>query len=136
MCPIRYFTMIRHIKDPIYLRYEMVRYAKEHGVKPAARMFNTTPKTVRKWLRRWKPGSLKGLEARSRAPHNPPRRITEQQRREVIELKKMLPSFGAERIKRDYELAISVKAMRRIWREEGLVKKNEESIRPNKTSAP
>ncbi|NLI16655.1 MAG: helix-turn-helix domain-containing protein, partial [candidate division Zixibacteria bacterium] len=45
-----------------------VRFAKEHGVKPAARAFKTTPKTVRKWLARWQPGSLCGLDDQSKAP--------------------------------------------------------------------
>lgn len=123
MGPIRYYNMIRQSKNPKYLRYEMVRYAKEYGVKRAARMFNTTPKTVRKWLRRWEPGSMRGLEDLSRAPKNPKRYITEKQRQQVITLKKMLPSFGAKRIKDNFGLTISDKAIRRIWHEEGLLRK-------------
>ena len=49
----------------------MVRYAKEHGIKPAARMFQTTPKTVRKWVRRFDAEKMPGLRDRSRRPHNP-----------------------------------------------------------------
>ena len=123
MCSIKYYTMIRQSKDPKARRYELVHYAKRHGIKPAARMFNTTPKTVRKWVRRWEPGSMQGLSDQSRAPHHPAKRISQAQRQKAIQLKKALPSFGAERIKRDYDLSISVKAIRRIWREEGLVKK-------------
>lgn len=123
MCAIRYYTMIRQSKNPKVFRYELVRYAKEHGIKPAARAFNTTPKTVRKWVRRWEPGSMRGLADQSRAPRHPAKRISQAQRQQAIQLKKALPSFGAERIKRDYDLSISVKAIRKIWREEGLVKK-------------
>jgi hypothetical protein len=54
--------MPRRTTEPTYLRFELVRYAREHGVKPAARQFGTTVKTVRKRLRRWEPGSLRGLE--------------------------------------------------------------------------
>jgi transposase len=100
----------------------VVRYAREHGVKPAASMFNTTPKTVRKWLKRWEPGSMRGLEDQSKAPKTPKVYISEQQRQEVIKLKKMLPSFGAERIKRNFGLKISEKTIRRIWRQAGLLK--------------
>jgi len=53
---------------------EVVRYAAQHGVKAAAREFATTPKTVRKWLRRWTPGSKQGLAELSRAPKHPARR--------------------------------------------------------------
>ena len=123
MSPVGYYPMIRQIKDAKLYRYELVRYAKAEGVKPAARMFGTTPKTVRKWLRRWEPGSMRGLEDQSRAPKHSPNRITQAQRREVIRLKKRLPSFGAERIRRIHQLPISEKAIRRIWRQEGLLKK-------------
>ncbi|MCD6335439.1 MAG: hypothetical protein J7M27_08925 [Candidatus Latescibacteria bacterium] len=66
---------------------------------------------------------MRGLSDRSRASHHPAKRISHAQRQQTIQLKKALPSFGAERIKRDYDLSISVKAIRRIWREEGLVVK-------------
>lgn len=115
--------MLRRKTEPIYLRLELVRYAREHGIKPAAREFGTTVKTVRKWLRRWEPGSLRGLADRSRAPHHPPRGITGRQRRQAVRLKRRLPSWGATRMKRDYGLALSEKALRRIWREEGLLRR-------------
>jgi transposase len=102
----------------------MVRYAREHGVKPAARAFNTTPKTVRKWLSRWEPGSMRGLEDRRSEPSGKkPSRIEEKQRELAIELKKKLRSWGAQRIRRDFSLTISEKAIRKIWREEGLSRK-------------
>jgi len=40
----------------------------------------------------------------------------------VITLKKVLPSFGAQRIKENYSLSISEKSIRKIWKEEGLLK--------------
>ena len=123
MSPVGYYVMIRQIKDPRLYRYELVRYARANGVKPAARVFGTTPKTVRKWLRRWEPGSMRGLEDQSTAPKHSPNPIPQAQRREAIRLKRRLPSFGAERIKRNYQLPISEKAIRRIWRQEGLLKK-------------
>lgn len=68
MGPLRYHTIMRQSKESICLRLEVVRYAREHGVKPAARPFGTTPKTVRKWLTRWRQsagsaGSQPGPEA-------------------------------------------------------------------------
>jgi hypothetical protein len=91
MCPVKYYTIMRQSKDPRLLRYEMVRYARDKGIKPAVRAFNTTPKTVCKWLKRWQPGSLRG--------------------------------WGALRIKRGFNLSISEKAIRKIWKEKKLVEK-------------
>jgi transposase len=115
--------MLRRTTEPTYLRFELVRYAREHGVKPAARQFSTTVKTVRKWLRRWEPGSLRGLEDRSRAPLHPRQGIIQAQRRRAVSLKRRLPSWGAARMKRDFRLALSEKALRTIWRDAGLVKR-------------
>ena len=123
MYPIGYFTMIRNSKDPRYVRLEMVRLAREEGIKPAARRMNSTVKTVKKWLRRWVPGSLQGLEEQSRAPKNPAKRIPENQRKKAIKLKKKLPNWGASRIKDTYGLSISDKAIRKIWKKEDLLKK-------------
>lgn len=59
---------MRQSQDPTTLRLRMALYAKEHGVKPAAAAFKTTPKTVRKWLRRFdgkSPASLNDPAPRS-----------------------------------------------------------------------
>ena len=130
-----YFDMLLRLKDPRLYRLKVVQHAKEHGVKPTARKFNTSAQTVRKWMKRlvrdsgWEPGSLNGLEDRSKAPKNPRTFITEEQKELVIKLKKSLPSFGAQRIKDQFNrpqaainLPISEKAIRKIWREEGLLK--------------
>ena len=123
MCPINYYTTMRNCKDKRLLRYHLVIYAREHGIKPAARTFKTTVKTVKKWLSRYRPGSLQGLEDRSKAPKSLKCKIPEDQRRKAIKLKKKLKSFGAARVKRDYGLTISEKAIRKIWKREGLLKK-------------
>ena len=34
MCPLRYYPMLRRTTEPTCLRFELVRYAREHGLKP------------------------------------------------------------------------------------------------------
>ena len=101
----------------------MVRYAREHGVKPAARAFGTTPKTVRKWLKRWQPGTLRGLEDRRSERPSRDTRIDSKQRQRAIGLKKTLKSWGAQRIRDTFGLTISEKSIRKVWRHAGLLKK-------------
>ena len=122
MCPVPYYNLMRQSNDPNYLRLQMARFAQQHGVKPAAHAFASTPKTVRKWLRRYQAQGYAGLRELSRAPHHPRLRISPAQRRRAIELKRQLPSWGAARLKRDYQLSLSEKALRRIWRLEGLLR--------------
>jgi len=50
----------------------MVKHAIEHGIKPTARVFMTTPETVRKWVKRYGQGGYRALDDASRAPHHPP----------------------------------------------------------------
>ena len=75
MCPYTYYQVMRLSKDKKQQRYQMVIYAKEHGVKPTARLYTTTPKTVRKWLYRYEEGGYQALEDLSRRPHHSPQAI-------------------------------------------------------------
>jgi transposase len=100
----------------------MVKYAQKHGVKPAARLFDSTPKTVRKWLGRFD-GSLDSLADHSRAPKNPKRYITGAQRKKIIMVKKKYKGFGAERLRDIFDLGCSDKAIRKVLREEGILKR-------------
>jgi len=42
-------------------RLRLVSHARQQGVKPTARLFRTTPPTVRKWLRRFQQQGPRGL---------------------------------------------------------------------------
>ena len=59
-------------------REDMVRAVVEHGLTKAAaaRRFNTTPKTVAKWVDRFKTEGRKGLRDRSSRPHSVPSQIS------------------------------------------------------------
>lgn len=119
MCPYTYYSTMREIRDPKHLRLKMVQYAEAHGVKAAARHFRTTPKTVRKWRRRYD-GTLESLAELSRAPHHRPRRLDARAERRIIDLKHRLPRFSARRLKRQFDLPHNEKAIRRVCRENDL----------------
>jgi transposase len=121
--PIPYYDLMRQSNDPRFLRLRLVRFAQDHGIQPTARAFSVRRKTVRKWLRRYEEGGYPALLERSRAPKNPACKIPDSQRRRALELKRQLPSWGAQRIKDQFGLSISEKAIRKIWREAGLLKR-------------
>ncbi|MCH7666826.1 MAG: transposase [Acidobacteria bacterium] len=121
--PLPYYDVMRESKDSRFLRLRLVRFAQEHGIRSAAQAFSTRRKTVRKWLRRYEEDGYAALLDRSRAPKNPARPIPPSQRRRALELKRKLPSWGAQRIKDQFKLSISEKAIRKIWRAEGLLKR-------------
>lgn len=122
MCPYTYDTIMRQASQPQHLRLQMVLYARTHGVKATARVFATTPKTVRKWRDRFD-GRLDSLVARSRAPHHSPRRLAPEAEQTIVALKTRLRPWSARRLKRDFQLPWSEKAIRRVFRDHGLARR-------------
>lgn len=56
-----YFAIYKEKRNILKVRKAMVKYALEHGMKPAAREFETTVKTVKKWVKRFREDSEEGL---------------------------------------------------------------------------
>jgi len=120
--PVPYFDLVRQMKNPFNYRLRLVTHARQHGIKATARAFRTTVPTVRKWVRRWEEHGLEGLKERSRAPHSCPHKVRGELVQRVVELRRQLPSFGARRLKREWELPLGHGAIARILRQHGLIR--------------
>ena len=126
MKPLTYYEQIIKMPnraDKYDLRLRIVKYAKQHGIKPAARLFDTTPKTVRKWLARYHQERLAGLNELPRIPLHCPHKTSPALARKIVNLRKQFPFKGAKRLKREHNLSCSHEAIRRILNEHGLIKK-------------
>jgi len=114
----RYFDLIREMKLNTYNhRLRLVESAQERGIKPTARLFSTTVPTVRKWLRRFQQHGPSGLTERSRARHHQPHQTPPAVEAQLLALRKTLPTFGARRLIREFDLPVGHDALERIWRE-------------------
>ena len=111
------------MRNPFNLRLNLVSYARTHGIKAAARAFQTTVPTVRKWLRRYQGQGLPGLQELSRAPRHCPHQIQGEREQQVLALRRQLPTFSAQRLRREFDLPASPGAAYRIWHAHGLVPK-------------
>ena len=126
MTPFNYYELIIKMKnnaDKYDLRLRIIKAALANGVKPAARLFDTTPKTVRKWLTRYKQERLAGLNELPRIPLTCPHKTSPVLEKEIVKLRKQFPFKGAKRLKREHNLSCSHQAIGRILREHGLVRK-------------
>lgn len=121
--PAHYFDLVREMRDAYNHRLRLVESVRERGIKPTARLFATSPLTVRKWWRRYQQQGPSGLKERSRAPHHSPLKTPAAIEQQVLALRRQLPTFGAARLKREFDLPVSHVAIQRIWREQGLLKK-------------
>jgi transposase len=122
MCHTGYYTLMRESKEPRQLRLRLVQTAKRLGIKPAAKLFGCSPNTVRKWLSRFN-GTLASLQEQSRAPHNCPNKLSREAEQEIIRAHRKLPVWGVKRLKHDLQLPYSVKAISRVLREHGCLRK-------------
>src|SRR5712692_6512620 len=121
--PVPYDDLVREMRDAYNHRRRLVDWARPRGLKPTARLFVTTVPTVRKWLRRYQQLGPSGLLEQSRAPHRQPGKTPPQVEQQVVELRQQLPTFGARRLIREFDLPLSHRALERIWRCHGLMKK-------------
>lgn len=121
--PIRYFDLVRDMKHPYDHRLRLVESARRRGIKATARLFATTIPTVRKWLRRFQQHGPSGLVERSRARLHQAHKTPPSVEARVVELRKILPTFGSRRLRREFDLSVGHSAIERIWREQGLMKK-------------
>ena len=95
------------------------------GLEPRAGAFGCYAPAVtqEKWLRRFQQLGLKGLREHSRAHLQCPHKTSPEIEQQVLALREKLPTFGAARLKREFDLPISHMAIQRIWREHGLIRK-------------
>ena len=112
---IPYRLILMDSKDPFNNRCDMVRYAMEYGIKPAAKYYACSKNTIRKWLRRYlADNSLKALKNKSRKPNFSPNRTPEHEEKEIKELRESLKKVGARRMQYEFGIKRSVSAIHRI----------------------
>ena len=59
-----YYEVVRGLEKTFNMRLPMVKLAQEKGICESARVYDTTRKTVRKWVSRYRQGGLQGLTDR------------------------------------------------------------------------
>ena len=117
MCPVAYYTMITSKNHIFDYRLRLAHHALTEGVKPTARAFRSTPKTVRKWRNRYRAEGSSGLLDKSRAPHTSPNKLSREAEKTIMKLRKLLPGFGAQHLKDEFDLPWGVNAIARVIRE-------------------
>ena len=106
-------------------RLQLVQEAAEYGIKPTAQKWGCQPKTVRKWVGRWKEAhhARAALADRSRAPKSCPHKTPPQVEAQIVRERQKAPCLGACRLKVFCNLPAGVGAIARILRQKGLTRK-------------
>jgi transposase len=91
---LTYKDFLKDSAEPLEIRKAMVRrYQELRSISAVASEFNTTRKTVRKWVGRFQ-GHISSLKNRSKAPKSPHLQITDETRALIIKFRKEHPSMG------------------------------------------
>jgi transposase len=126
MLEFEYCEYYRNSKDIYNTRWKTVRYAKEHGNKPAAGKFATTMKTIRKCVGRFEQGGKSALQDRSRRPLNSPGAIKPYWKFKILgickELKDTEKSATGALLRRKRNIPYSLPTVLKTMREGGYVK--------------
>jgi transposase len=107
--------------DKFDLRLRIIKSVKAIGVKPTATLFGSTPRTVRKWVRRYHHERYSGLNELPRIPHTCPHKTPAYMTLKVVKLRKRYPFMSSRRLKSEFNLPCSHEAIRRILHEYGLI---------------
>lgn len=116
-----YYDLYKNSKDPIQLRINIVKDAKKIGIKPTARKYKTTVKTVRKWVKRYNELKKPGLRDKSRRPKNSPNEIKRYWYFKIEDIckwaKKNNKRINASMIKRKHHIPYSKNTIIKVMRE-------------------
>ncbi len=123
-----YFELYRMKAERHILRQRLLRHAREHGVKAAARAFGCARNTVRKWLRRYDPRRPSSLAELSKRPERCPHRTSRRIECLVLRLRKST-GYGAERLKMEFDVPCGTSAIKRIVRQAHLSKPRKRKAR-------
>jgi transposase len=116
-----YYQLYKNSKDPIPYRIEIIKDAQLIGIKPSARKYMTSPKTVRKWLRRFEEEKKSGLKDRSKRPRKSPNEIKRFWYFKILDICKAARNnnkrINAAMIKRKHNIPYSKNTILKVMRD-------------------
>ncbi len=91
-----------------------------------AEMYNVDERTIRRWMALYKNGGFQALKPGSTRPKKS-KHIANTTEARIIRLKEKYPSWGAKRIKHQFDLDVSSRTVHRVFKRKGLLVR----IKPN-----
>ncbi len=112
----------------VLLYVERVKHAAE--IREA---YDISERTLRRWARAYRKGGLKALEPKRRGPRRRPPNSTKKRMEEgILALKQKHPSWGARRIKYQYDLPCHWTTVHRIIKRHGMLIRIKAKPQPSK----
>ena len=129
---MEYYPLMKDMAIKFNFRLEMVLCARERGVSDTARRYQTSRKTVGKWLGRHNTQGLDGLKDQKRIPRTIPHKMDKETEAKIIAARQKLHTFGARPLKDRLGLTYSHTAIHRVLKQNGLAGKRKRRHRKRK----
>jgi len=129
---MKYYWIIRRMSNKFDYRLKIVECAKKTSISNAAKVFETTRPTVRKWVYRYEEQGVSGLKDKSKTPHNIPHKMSKENEDRIEDLRKRHKRWGAIHLKMRYKLPGSHTAIHRVMKQRDLIKKKKKRWRKRK----
>jgi len=96
-------------------------------------VYDISERTLRRWAKAYREGGLKALEPKKRGPrHRPPNSVKKMLEQRILKLKQRHPSWGARRIKYQYDLLCHWTTVHRIIKRHGMLIRIKAKPQPSK----
>ena len=129
---LEYYPLMKDMARKFNFRLEIVLCARQYGVSEAARRYQTTRKTVGKWLGRHSTQGLDGLKDLKRTPKHIPHKMDKKSEAEVVRVRTRLHTWGARPLKDRFKIPYSHTAIHRVMKQYDLVRKKRRRWRKRK----
>lgn len=111
------------VKWTMEIRIKSVILYKEgiYTSRAIGRMYGISERTIRRWTTEYDNGGYESLKPKKTGPKKPKHSINKSVERRIIRLKEQYPSWGAKRIKYQFDLPVSWRTVHRVFKKRGLL---------------
>jgi transposase InsO family protein len=102
------------------------------SAKEICSLYGISDRTLRRWVRAYRKGGLKGLTPQKTGPKHPSRAISVGLEQRIIDLKQKYPHWGARRIKYQFDLPVHWKTVHNVFKRHGLLIRVKARPQPSK----
>jgi putative transposase len=100
----------------VFLYQEGIKTAKE-----ICSLYNISERTLRRWCNAYQKNGVEGLKPKSTRPKRSTRATPQSLKERILKLKQKYPSWGARRIKYQFDVPVSWRTVHRIIKKNGLL---------------
>ena len=117
------YEVVKVVKGAMNIRTKAVILYEEGitSTKEICNMYGISDRTLRRWYSNYKLNGMKGLSPRKPGPKKSDKSIPKELEQQIVDLKQKYPSWGARRIKYQFDVPVHWKTVHNVIKRKGLL---------------